>query len=69
MPRLSGQELIRRVRARGWRGAIVVVSGLMDAGLEDELRRLGVDRVLRKPIRGEELLAAIDEADVGGLRG
>lgn len=68
MPRLSGQEMIRRVRERGWRGAIVVVSGLMESGLEEELRRLGVDRVLRKPVGGDELLSAVDQADVGGIR-
>lgn len=67
MPRLSGQEMIRRVRQRGWRGAILVVSGLMDTDLEDELRRLRVDRVLRKPVGGDALLAAVDQADISGV--
>lgn len=63
MPRLSGLELVRRLRADNFRGKIVVLS----AFLTDENRRayaeLNVDRLLAKPFDVRELRAAIDSLE------
>ena len=61
MPRLSGRAMLERAQGRGLARGVIVVSGLVDPGLGDELRRLGADRVLRKPIGMGELLAAVSE--------
>jgi len=65
MPRLSGRALVERIHGRGLTRAIIVVSGVVEHGLGDELRRLGVDRVLRKPLGLGELLAALAEVTRG----
>ncbi len=65
LPRLSGRELLQRIRGGGYSGGVLVVSGLPDPRLAAEMRALGVDKVLRKPIGLAELLAAAQE--VAGL--
>lgn len=59
MPRLSGPELVQRLRAAGFAGRIVVVSGYLAADKLDELVKFGADAVLRKPFTPAKLLAAI----------
>lgn len=60
MPNLSGLELVRRLRADGFSGRIVVLS----AHLTDENRRaydeLKVDKMLAKPFDVAELRRAIN---------
>jgi CheY-like chemotaxis protein len=62
MPRLSGLELVRRLRAENFGGKIVVLS----AHLSDDNRRayteLHVDTMLAKPFNIRELRAAIVQA-------
>jgi CheY-like chemotaxis protein len=59
MPRLNGAELVQRVRAAGFRGRVVVVSGYLEADKLEELKKIGADAVLRKPFTPAKLLAAI----------
>lgn len=61
MPRLSGRAMLERIQGRGFARGVIVVSGLVDPGLGEELHRLGADRVLRKPIGMAELLATVSE--------
>ncbi len=62
MPRLSGRAMIERAREAGLLPrAVLVISGLVDPGLAEELLRLGVDRVLRKPLAMSELIANLTE--------
>lgn len=61
MPRLSGRAMLERARGRCLPRGVIVVSGLVDPGLGEELIRLGVDRVLRKPLAMADLLAAVNE--------
>ena len=60
MPRVSGLELVRRLRADNFAGKILVLS----AHLTDELRlayaELNVDKVMAKPFGVRELRDAID---------
>jgi PAS domain S-box-containing protein len=60
LPRLSGRELLQRIRGRGLARGVLVVSGLLDPRLGAELRELGADRVVSKPIGMEDLLSAVN---------
>ena len=60
MPRLSGADLLQRVRAAGFTGRVVIVSGFLAVDKLDELKRLGADAVLRKPFTPAQLLEAIE---------
>lgn len=62
MPRLSGRAMLEKIHGRDYVRGVLVVSGLVDPGIGEELRRLGADRVLRKPVGMRELLAAVAEA-------
>jgi two-component system, cell cycle sensor histidine kinase and response regulator CckA len=61
MPRLSGRELLGRSQGRGWARAVLVVSGVIDPLLGEELCLLGADRVLAKPLGMAELINAVSE--------
>jgi DNA-binding response OmpR family regulator len=58
MPGVDGAEVCRRLRARS-DVPIIVVSGERDGAAPVELLDLGADDYVRKPFRGEELLARI----------
>ncbi|HEY0945454.1 MAG TPA: PAS domain S-box protein [Opitutaceae bacterium] len=59
MPRLSGSDLLVRARALPFTGRFIIVSGLLPGEHAEELRRLGVDEILRKPIGATDVLAAV----------
>jgi DNA-binding response OmpR family regulator len=61
MPGIDGAEVCRRLRAMS-DVPIIVVSGERDRGAPVELLDLGADDYVRKPFRGEELLARIRAA-------
>lgn len=61
LPRLSGRDLVARIRGKGWARGVIVVSGLLDPRHGAELFALGADRVLRKPIGMADLLTAVSE--------
>jgi DNA-binding response OmpR family regulator len=58
MPGLDGAEVCRQMRAAA-DTPIIVVSGERDRGAPVELLDLGADDYVRKPFRGDELLARI----------
>jgi DNA-binding response OmpR family regulator len=58
MPGLDGAAVCREIRAAS-DVPIIVVSGERDAGVTVELLDLGADDYLRKPFRGDELLARV----------
>jgi DNA-binding response OmpR family regulator len=58
MPGVDGAEVCRRIRAES-DVPIIVVSGERDRGATVELLDLGADDYVRKPFRGDELLARI----------
>jgi FixJ family two-component response regulator len=59
MPRLSGIELARAVRASRPAIPILIVTGFVHAGLELHARELGTCEVLAKPVSRAELIDAI----------
>lgn len=50
MPRLDGLELVRRLRATGYAGAVVVVTSTDDTAIHASYRLLGVAALLLKPV-------------------
>ena len=63
MPRISGLELIRRLRAAGNRVPCVVATGFIgSAGVEDEIRALDVREILSKPFSPDSLGHAVSRA-------
>lgn len=55
MPGLGGEELVERVRAIGYRGQVLVVSGYITPGAEQRLRAAGVTALVHKPFEFEQL--------------
>jgi DNA-binding response OmpR family regulator len=65
MPHVEGIEAIMTIRRRAPETAIVAISGGSRTTGVDYLamaKKLGADAILRKPIKGDELFAAIDAA-------
>ncbi len=62
MPRLNGADLARRVRAANFPGRFILVSGFLTSEKVEELKNIGVDMTLNKPISSAALLAALDPA-------
>ena len=62
MPRLDGLALVGRLRACGFVGGVVVVSGSLTRDIRDAYRALGAGALLNKPIEPAALRAAVDAA-------
>jgi two-component system response regulator FixJ len=62
MPEMSGLELIRRLRDRGLRLPVIVITGHGDLPLAIEAMREGVKDFIEKPFDDEVLLSAIRRA-------
>ena len=50
MPRMNGIELVSQLRAVPFRGKILVFSSELSPMIADDYRKLGVDRILYKPV-------------------
>lgn len=59
MPRLTGLELVTRLRRAKYRGKIIVHSSSVGAKEEQAYRALGVETFLQKPANLQQLLAAL----------
>jgi CheY-like chemotaxis protein len=61
MANMNGLELVMKLREIGYPGRIAIVSSEMGADIAEEYRRLGVDRILYKPVELAELRALVAE--------
>lgn len=61
MAHMNGLELVMRLREIKYPGRIAIVSSEMGAEIAEEYRRLGVDRILYKPVELSELRALVAE--------
>lgn len=72
MPRMTGLEMVRRLRAQNFAGKIVVLSAFLDEENTRSYEAVGVDLLLSKPFDVDELRHAIevlaDEAPVYAQR-
>jgi signal transduction histidine kinase len=62
MPEMTGLDLIRAARARHPRLRTILATGYADLASTDDLAQLGVDTVIRKPFREQDLLRRIATA-------
>lgn len=61
MPGVGGRDLLVALNRDGVRVPVVVLSGYITSAILDELQQLGAARILRKPVRIEDLLAAVEQ--------
>ena len=60
MPELNGLELVELLRQTEYKGRIIVLSGSISAKDAESYRLLGVDLILRKTTKADELLKAVE---------
>jgi ATP-dependent Lon protease len=63
MPRAGGLELVRKLRARKYKGKIVVLSGHLSPNNIGIYEELDVDEVMGKPVDSAELREVIAELE------
>jgi two-component system, chemotaxis family, chemotaxis protein CheY len=61
MPRMNGLDLVLQLRQMPYRGKIMVFSSELNPAIATEYRKLGVDRILFKPVYPSFLRQAIAE--------
>jgi len=59
MPDMSGWQVVQQIKARHPHLPVVLLTGSVDGDDPSEEDRSGVDRILRKPARLQEILTAI----------
>jgi two-component system, LuxR family, response regulator FixJ len=64
MPGLTGLDCVEELRRRGSGVPSIMITGSTDPMVERRAAALGIRRVLKKPLSGEELLTAI-RAELG----
>jgi CheY-like chemotaxis protein len=62
MPHLDGAALIRTLQMMNGDLRFIACTGQLDEARQAELKRLGIETVLRKPYSHERLLTAVREA-------
>lgn len=62
MPQMTGLELLHRLRERGDRVLVIMMTGLWDAASRAQAEALGVLAFLEKPMFGARLFDEIDRA-------
>jgi two-component system, LuxR family, response regulator FixJ len=61
MPQTNAIQLLREMRAAGWAGNSILISGFLERGLEAAAKAAEFDIVLPKPISDSVLLRAVAE--------
>ena len=61
LPDGDGLAVLETLKALGWKGRAILITGMPSASLADEARACGYDAVLEKPLRQHELLNALNE--------
>ena len=56
MPEMNGLETVQVLRAKGYGGKIVGLTGNTEKAMNDQFRAAGVDLVLTKPYQGIDLV-------------
>lgn len=59
MPGMSGIELIKQIHHHSPGLPVIVMTGMIDKQIEDQLYELGVSAVVVKPVMEDELLIAV----------
>lgn len=59
MPKVSGQELLRKIRKDDKETKVIVISADVQKATKDELEELGISGFLNKPVAGDKVNALI----------
>lgn len=62
MPKMTGFELVRRIRGLGLNLPVLILTGYSEVTAPEELGALGHTKILGKPLSREKLLTAVREA-------
>jgi DNA-binding NtrC family response regulator len=62
LPGMTGLELLRRLRGRGFAGAAVLISAQVSPEMFQEAEQLGIYRIFHKPVDGAALLETVAQA-------
>jgi len=62
MPGMGGLALVKGLRAIGYPGKIVILSGYLSEEVEARYQELGVDQILSKPFNVHRLRDALNQA-------
>ena len=62
MAKMNGLELVVKLREISFPGMIAIVSSELNRDVEVEYRRLGIERILYKPVELQDLRALVLEA-------
>lgn len=62
MPRMSGLEIIRRIRDAQLEIPCILISAGVDSGLVEEARHVEAFSILSKPIRYQEIVTVVNDA-------
>ena len=62
LPGMSGLDLLDRLSQEGKSMPVIMITGHGDSTLVNEAKRRGVIECLKKPFKGDELIAAIELA-------
>lgn len=60
MPEMSGEDLIRQIRALGKEAPFILLSGLSEGEVQGAAERISASGFLRKPFKVERLVTEID---------
>jgi len=60
MPKLTGLELVKKVRENNYNGIVIIISGYSDFNYAKEAIAQGVKYYLTKPVEEDELLSIMD---------
>jgi CheY-like chemotaxis protein len=61
LPKISGTEVLRKIRAKNPAARVVVTSGYLEPELKAALAREGVSRFVHKPYMPQEIIAALED--------
>jgi signal transduction histidine kinase/ActR/RegA family two-component response regulator len=61
LPKISGAEVLRKIRAKNPGARVVVTSGYLEPELKAALAREGVSRFIHKPYLPQEIIAALED--------
>ena len=67
MPEMDGEEVLRRLRARGSRLPVLVITGDRQGARLDRVRRLGASDVLQKPFGDDAFQQAVQRCLDAGV--
>jgi len=68
LPRISGTEVLRKIRAEDSNARVVVTSGYLEPELKSALIREGVGQFIHKPYMPDEVVAALEDASGSALK-